>query len=125
MPDEWNKLEPGSWTGRSHSSGAATEASRNTCLKATTGWSLFRLGSTRQQSWQGTTAQSIPVTGDGGCSAPGGHTLNDCPEKEGDIAMGGAEDLTHRDEPERASGMRGADDTPSTAPMREELQGSV
>ncbi|KAJ7844597.1 hypothetical protein B0H14DRAFT_2585110 [Mycena olivaceomarginata] len=30
--------------------------------------------------------------------------------------MGGAEDLTHRDEPERASGMRGADDAPSTAP---------
>ncbi|KAJ7699132.1 hypothetical protein B0H14DRAFT_3528623 [Mycena olivaceomarginata] len=61
-------------------------------------------------------ARNIPVTGDGGYPAPGGHALNDRPEEEGDIAMGGAEDLTYRDEPERASGMRGADDAPSTAP---------
>ncbi|KAJ7827171.1 hypothetical protein B0H14DRAFT_3467285 [Mycena olivaceomarginata] len=53
-----------------------------------------------------TTAQGTPVTGDGGYSAPGGHALNDRPEEEGDFAMGGAEDLTYRDEPERASGMR-------------------
>ncbi|KAJ7788787.1 hypothetical protein B0H14DRAFT_3503777 [Mycena olivaceomarginata] len=63
----------------------------------------------------GTTAQGIPVTGDGGYSAPGGHALNDRPEEEGDIAMGGAEDLTYRDEPGRASGMRGVD-APGTAP---------
>jgi hypothetical protein len=56
------------------------------------------------------------VTGDGGYSAPGCHALNDRPEEEGDIAMGGAEDLTYCDEPERASGMRGADDAPSTSP---------
>ncbi|KAJ7740510.1 hypothetical protein B0H14DRAFT_2638037 [Mycena olivaceomarginata] len=49
-------------------------------------------------------ARNIPVTGDGGYPAPGGHALNDRPEEEGDIAMGGAEDLTYRDEPERASG---------------------
>ncbi|KAJ7736168.1 hypothetical protein B0H14DRAFT_2639027 [Mycena olivaceomarginata] len=74
-----------------------------------------KLGSARQQSWQGTTAQGIPVTGDGGYSAPGGHALNDRPEEEGDIAMRGAEDLTYRDEPGRASGMRGVD-APGTAP---------
>jgi hypothetical protein len=56
-----------------------------------------------------------------GYPAPGGHAaLNDRPEEEGDIAMRGAEDLTNHDEPERASGMRGADDTPSTAPRKYE-----